>query len=143
MAQIQITEKFVLDEDELNWSFVHSSGPGGQNVNKVSSAVQLRLDIVHAESIPQDIRQRLIALAGNRVTQDGVLVLKGTRFRTQERNRQDVLERLTQMVRQAEAKPKARRRTHPSASAKRHRLDSKRRHGKLKALRRKITGHDD
>lgn len=143
MAQIPITEDLMLDEAELIWSFVHSSGPGGQNVNKVSSAVQLRFDIAHSRSIPQDIHQRLIALAGNRATQDGVLVLKGNRFRTQEKNKQDVLERLAQLIRQAAAKPKPRRRTRPPVSAKRRRLDSKRRQSKLKSLRRRITHDDD
>ena len=115
MAQIPVTEQPLLDEDELVWTFVHSSGPGGQNVNKVASAVQLRFDILHSRSIPQDIRPRLTALAGSRVTQDGVLVIKGDRFRTQEQNKRDVLERLVQLVRQAATKPKARRRTRPPA----------------------------
>ncbi len=143
MAQIPITEQLELDQDELIWTFVHSSGPGGQNVNKVSSAVQLRLDIPRSHSIPRDIQPRLIALAGSRVTQDGVLVLKGNRFRTQEQNRRDVLERLAQLVRQAATKPPPRRRTRPPASAKRRRLDSKRRKSTLKALRRRITRYDD
>jgi ribosome-associated protein len=143
MAQIPVTEQLELDEDELVWTFVHSSGPGGQNVNKVSSAVQLRFDIPHSRSIPKDIQQRLVALAGSRVTQDGILVLKGTRFRTQEQNRRDALERLVQLIRQAAAKSKPRRRTHPPASAKRRRLDHKRRRSQLKALRRRVTQHDD
>ena len=143
MAQIPITEDITLDEDELVWNFVHSSGPGGQNVNKVSSAVQLRFDIAHSRSIPQDIHQRLIALAGNRATQDGVLILKGNQFRTQEQNKQDVLERLVQLVRQAATKPRPRRKTRPPASAKRRRLDGKRRQSQLKSLRRRITHYDD
>ena len=143
MAQIPVTEQLGIDENELVWTFVHSSGPGGQNVNKVASAVQLRFDILHSRSIPQDIHPRLIALAGNRVTQDGVLVLKGDRFRTQEQNKRDVLERLVQLVRQAAAKPKTRRRTRSPASAKRRRLDRKRKRSKTKALRRRITRYDD
>ena len=143
MAQIPVTEQLGIDENELVWTFVHSSGPGGQNVNKVASAVQLRFDIPHSRSIPQDIRSRLIALSGNRVTQDGVLVLKGDRFRTQEQNKRDVLERLVQLVRQAAARPKTRRRTRSPASAKRHRLDSKRKRSRTKTLRRRITRYDD
>ena len=106
---IQVTPDIALDESELLESFVRSSGPGGQNVNKVETAVQLRFDVRRSPSLPEGVRQRLERLAGRRLTQDGVLVLTAQRFRTQERNRQDALERLLALIREAAVPPVARR----------------------------------
>jgi ribosome-associated protein len=134
----EITDKIVIKEDEIQFDFVRSSGPGGQNVNKVSTAVQLRFDVRHSPSLPEDVRQRLEKLAGTRLTKEGVLIIDAHQFRTQEQNRQDALDRFQELVRQAAQKPKRRRRTKPPASSKRRRLETKRRRGRLKKLRKRV-----
>ncbi len=136
MAKLQITPAIAIDEDDLVESFVLASGPGGQNVNKVATAVELRFDTAHAE-LPDGVRVRLAHLAGRRLTKDGVLVLRGDRFRSQERNREDVRARLVDLVCRAAAIPKPRRPTKPSRAAKKRRLETKKAHSRLKRLRSK------
>lgn len=126
----------VIPEREIELSFIRSSGPGGQNVNKVASAVQLRFDVARSPSLPDPVRMRLMALAGRRLTGEGVLVLTATRHRSQERNRADALERLTDLIaRAAEPPPPHRRKTRPPARAVRKRRDEKARRGAAKRLR--------
>ncbi len=137
MAKIIITPQIAINENELEESFVLASGPGGQNVNKVASAVQLRFDAAHSLSLPHDVRRRLMALAGRRLTKNGVLVLEGSRFRSQERNRADVRERLVQLIRQAAVAPKKRKPTRPTRASKERRIERKKTHSKLKRLRRR------
>lgn len=132
----------VIDSAEIEERFVRSGGPGGQNVNKVATAVQLRFDVRHSPSLPVDVRARLERLAGRLVTRDGVLVITAQRFRTQERNRQDALERLLEWIRRALIVPRSRRPTRPSAAAVRNRLEAKRRRATLKARRREGSGEE-
>lgn len=132
---IPISDSLALDESELDESFIRASGPGGQNVNKVASAVQLRFDIRHSPSLPADLRQRLERLAGKRVSQDGVLVITAQRFRSQERNRQDALDRLIGLIRRAASPPPPRRPTRPTAASRRQRLADKARRARLKRQR--------
>jgi ribosome-associated protein len=139
---ISITADVAIDEKEIHMDFVRASGPGGQNVNKVSTAVQLRFDVRNTASIPIEIRERLIRLAGKRVTADGVLILQASRFRTQERNRQDAVDRLVQLVRRAAEKPKRRVKTRPTLASKERQLGEKKRRGRIKKMRGVVTGDD-
>lgn len=132
---IQITRTLAISEDELHEDFVRSSGPGGQNVNKVATAVQLRFDVAHSPSLPEDVRARLIKLAGNRITNEGVLIIEAQRFRTQPRNRQDAQDRLVELICKAAEKPKPRKKTKPTFASKQRRLDAKRHRGQAKRLR--------
>lgn len=132
---LEITDSIAIDEDELHWRFVRASGPGGQNVNKVATAAQLRFDVRHCAALPAEVRERLVRLAGRRMTARGVLVIEAQRFRTQERNRADALERLTALLRRAAEPPVARRATKPSAAAKRRRREDKQRQAGKKRLR--------
>lgn len=133
---LHITPAISIDEKEIKESFVRASGPGGQNVNKVSTAVQLRFDVLHSPSLPEDARQRLIRIGGKRVTDDGVLVIDARRFRTQDRNRQDARDRLVEIVRKAARKPKPRKATRPTAASRRRRIEEKKQRGKVKRMRR-------
>jgi ribosome-associated protein len=135
VARIDISPTLSIDESELEITFVRSSGPGGQNVNKVATAAQLRFDAAHARSLPDDVRARLISRAGSRITRDGVLIITARRFRTQERNRADAIERLVEMIRTAATPPKHRRKTKVSRAAKANRVDAKRRRSVTKRLR--------
>ena len=135
MARISITHDLSIDENEIGESFILSSGPGGQNVNKVASAVQLRFDARHSPSLPEAVRERLERLGGQRVSQDGVLVITARRFRSQERNRADALERLVALIRRAATPPLRRRPTRPSAASRERRLDAKARRARLKQER--------
>ena len=139
---IPVTDDVTIYETEIHMDFVRSSGPGGQNVNKVSTAVQLRFDVRNTVSMPVEIKERLIRLAGKRVTAEGVLVIHASRFRTQERNRQDAIDRLVQLVRRAAEKPKRRVKTRPSLSSKERQLAKKRRRSHIKKMRRIVTGDD-
>ncbi len=132
---IEITEEIAIDPREIEEVFVRASGPGGQNVNKVSSAVQLRFDLRSSPSLPDDLRARAERLAGRRLTKAGVLVITAARFRTQEQNRADALARLVALLRKAARPPAKRKPTRPSASAKRRRVETKTRRGALKKLR--------
>jgi ribosome-associated protein len=132
---IRITNHIAIDENELSESFIRASGPGGQNVNKLSTAVQLRFDVRNSPSLPDDVRARLERLAGRRLTRDGVLVITAQRFRTQERNREDAQERLVELIRAATVRPVIRRPTKPTFGSKLRRLEGKKRRGDVKALR--------
>lgn len=134
---IRINSRIAIPEDELRLKFVRASGPGGQNVNKLATAVQLRFDVRHTASLPEEVRQRLIGIAGKRINTRGVLVIEARRFRTQERNREDALERLVRLVRKAAERPRRRIKTKPSRAVKRRTLEEKRRRGATKRLRGK------
>ncbi len=140
---IQVTDTIALRDDELEFDFVRASGPGGQNVNKVATAVQLRFDAVGSSSLPDDVRERLLRLAGRRATDDGVIIIDARRFRTQERNRQDAIDRLVKLIARAAVRPKPRRRTRPTAASRRRRVDDKKRRGALKKQRGKKPRLDD
>ena len=135
MARIAVTDGISIGDEELQESFVLASGPGGQNVNKVSSAVQLRFDVARSPSLDEAVRARLIALAGQRLTKDGILVLSARAHRSQERNRADALERLVELIRRAAVPPKPRRATKPSKAVKRRRLESKKFRSNIKRTR--------
>ena len=130
-----VTTTISLHENELEFSFVRSSGPGGQNVNKVATAVQLRFDVARSPSLPDDVRARLIARAGSKLTRDGVLMITARRFRTQERNRADAIDRLVEMIRSAATPPRRRRKTKPTRASKQVRVEEKRRRSATKRLR--------
>ena len=132
---IRITETISLDEREIEERFVHASGPGGQNVNKVATAVQLRFDVARSPSLPEDVRDRLARLAGRKLTKDGVLVITAQRHRAQERNRQDARDRLIELIRRAAVAPVPRRPTRPSRASRERRLDAKKRRSAVKQLR--------
>jgi ribosome-associated protein len=138
-----ITPDLVIAESEIEEKFVRSAGPGGQNVNKVATAVQLRFDVQHSPSLPEAVRARLLRLAAKRVTTEGILVIEAHRFRTQEDNRQDARERLVTLIQKAAVAPKPRRPTKPTAASQARRLDNKRRQGQLKNLRRTGADHND
>jgi ribosome-associated protein len=139
---ISITPAISIDENEIQLRFVRASGPGGQNVNKVSTAVQLRFDVGNSPSLPGDVRTRLIRLAGRRITQDGILIIEARQFRTQERNREDAIGRLVELIRRAAEKPKPRKKTKPSRAAKERRIESKKQRGKVKKMRSAVPGLD-
>jgi ribosome-associated protein len=139
---LQATPSIAIDDSELEERFIRSSGPGGQNVNKVATAVQLRFDVGRSSAIDDEVRERLKTIAGSRMTADGVLVIDSRAFRTQAQNREAARERLVEMVRQAAVRPKRRRKTRPSGASKRQRLDAKRRRAGTKQRRRHVPGED-
>ena len=133
---IRVTDHISIEEREIEESFVRASGPGGQNVNKLATAVQLRFDVRGSPSLPAEVRARLERLAGTRVTRDGVLIIIAQRHRTQARNREDALERLVELVSRAAVAPRLRRPTRPSAAARRRRVEAKKHRAGVKRLRR-------
>ena len=133
---IRITESLSIKENEIREEFVLASGPGGQNVNKVATAVKLRFNAARSPSLPEDVRDRLMRLAGKRLTEEGVIVIDARRFRSQDKNRQDARERLSVLIRKATERPKPRRKTRPSAASKERRLEDKHRRSRIKRVRR-------
>ena len=133
---IEVSSTVKLDEKEIQYEFVRASGPGGQNVNKVASSVQLRFDIRNSPSLDADVKERLIKLAGSRVTEEGILIIEAKKYRTQEQNRTDATRRLITWIQKALEKPKQRKATRPSVTAKAARVSEKKRHGELKRIRR-------
>ena len=135
---LQISRNLAIPEEEIEMSAIRAQGAGGQNVNKVSSAIHLRFDIA-ASSLPEAWQQRLLALRDKRINKDGVVIIKAQQYRTQEKNRQDALERLRELIKSVAVVPKARRATRPTRSSQKKRLDSKTQHGKTKRLRARVT----
>jgi len=140
---IRITNNIAIGEDEIDEQFIRSSGPGGQNVNKVATAVQLRFDVARSPNLPDPVRERLKRLAGRRLTVDGILVIDARRHRTREQNRRDALDRLVALVRKAVVAPTPRKATRPTAASRRRRLEGKQRRGALKHNRRSVKDADE
>ena len=133
---IQITRAIAIDESEVQQEFIRASGPGGQNVNKVATAVQLRFDVANSPSLPTEVRERLLLLASRRITKEGILIIDSRRFRTQRANRREAMERLVDLLRKAAQKPTIRRKTRPTLVSKRRRLEAKHRRAETKRSRR-------
>ena len=140
---LYITPAIAIDESEIKEEFIRASGPGGQNVNKVATAVQLRFDVRNSPSLSDDIRDRLAGLAGRRITADGILIIEARRFRTQAGNRKDAMERLVDLVRRAARPPRSRRKTRPTRASKERRLEAKRLRSRAKRLRSPVAAEDD
>jgi len=143
VAAIPVTPEIAIDEREIRFEFIRAAGPGGQKVNKSSSAVQLRFDVIGSPSLPDEVRFRLMTLAGRRLSEEGVLVIEAKRFRSQDRNRQDAVDRLCSLIRQASRKPRRRKPTRPSIAARERRLQEKKRRSALKKQRGRPEVRDD
>jgi ribosome-associated protein len=135
---MQITPRFIIPDDELNFVFIRASGPGGQNVNKVATAAQLRFDVHNSPSLPVEMKDRLVKIAGSRISQEGVLLIEAKRYRSQEHNREDALQRLAALLEKASRQPKVRRPTHPSLAARVKRVESKKKRGIVKKQRQTV-----
>jgi ribosome-associated protein len=140
---IHVAPGIDLDENELVFEFVRASGPGGQNVNKVETAVQLRYDVVHSPALPEDVRARLIKFAGQRVTDEGVLIIDSRATRSQTRNREAAVEQLIDLIRKAAIPPKSRRKTRPTLASQQERRERKARRSRIKSLRRPVRRDDE
>ena len=140
---INVTDDIAIEESEIQLNFIRSSGPGGQNVNKVSTGVQLRFSVLENSSLAPDVRKRLIKLGGSKITADGILIIHARRFRSQEQNRSDAIDRLIDLIRQAAVTPKSRRKTKPSPASRQRRLDAKRKRSEIKRHRKSIKYSDD
>ena len=140
---IQVTGAISIDEGEIHLQFIRASGPGGQNVNKVATAVQLRLDVAHSPSLPEAVRGRLTHLAGKRMTKDGYLLVDARRFRTQEKNRKDAVDRFIRLVRKAAEKPKPRFKTKPTRLSREQRLETKHKRSEIKQARKAFRPSGD
>lgn len=140
---IHVTSTIAIDESAFQEEFIRASGPGGQNVNKVATAVQLRFDVANSPSLSDDVRERLFSLAGRRITEEGVLIIDARRFRSQGANRQDAIKRLVELIRRAAQEPQIRRQTRPSLASKTRRLEIKRCRAETKHLRRPMPRATD
>lgn len=139
---IEVTNDLAIPEDEIQMKFIRSSGPGGQNVNKVSTAVQLRFNVIGSPTLPADIQERLMDLAANRITEDGILIIEAHQHRSQERNRQAAIERLVALIKEAAKEPSVRRETKPPLHSKERRLENKRHRSRIKRLRKNTIDYE-
>ncbi|RKX66460.1 MAG: aminoacyl-tRNA hydrolase [Tenericutes bacterium] len=140
---IHITPTIAIKENEIKFDFIRASGPGGQNVNKLSTAVQLRFDVKNSPALSDGIRSRLVHLAGRRITEHGILIIEAKRFRSQKQNRKNAINRLIKLIRKASEKPKTRINTKPSLASKKRILEAKKHRAKIKKMRQPVSAHEN